>query len=350
MRSIFIGSTGGGPGQTLATWALAVRLKQKGLKVGFFKPYGLLSEAVASSAGGHCDSDVLLFKQVLDMPEPEEILCPITFPGNQIPEGAGLQGGELREKILAGFQEVSQGKDVVLIMGAKEIFFGEGVPGLSDGVLVKSFDSSVLLVDRYQRDNLTFYSLLSLNSFLDGRVKSAILNHVPPDKIDHVKTKVISFLQQKGVKSVVAVPQDPILAALTVSTIAEIVGGEILCCPEGQGNLVQASTIGARHLVGPLSIFKQVYNKVVLVGQNPPERPVVGIILTGGKNPSEVVIRVARDHGIPLVMTRPDTFQVVERMEKAKPALNPKDEFRVHRFLQRIDEINAGSRWVEELL
>ena len=113
---------------------------------------------------------------------------------------------------------------------------------------------------------------------------------------------------------------------------------------------MQASTIGAIHLVGPLSIFKQVYNKVVLVGQNPPERPVVGIILTGGKNPSEVVIRVARDNGIPLVMTRLDTFQVVERMEKAKPALNPKDEFRVHRFLQRIDEINAGSRWVEDLL
>ena len=113
---------------------------------------------------------------------------------------------------------------------------------------------------------------------------------------------------------------------------------------------MQASTIGAKHLVGPLSIFKQVYNKVVLVGQNPEERPVVGIILTGGKTPSEVVIRVARDHGIPLVMTRPDTFQVVERMEKAKPALNPKDEFRVHRFLRLIDEINAGSRWVEELL
>jgi len=30
MRSIFIGSTGGEPGQTLATWALAIRLREKG--------------------------------------------------------------------------------------------------------------------------------------------------------------------------------------------------------------------------------------------------------------------------------------------------------------------------------
>jgi len=334
----------------LATWALAVRLKEKGLKVGFFKPYGLLPESPAPSPGGRCDSDVLLLKQVLEIPEPEEILCPILFPGNQIPEGAGLQGGELREKIQAGFEEVSRGKDVVLVMGAREIFFGEGVPGLSDGVLVKSFDSSVLLVDRYQRDNLTFYSLLSLNSFLDGRVKSAILNHVPPEQIDHVKNKVVSFLQQKGVKSVVAIPQDSVLAALTVAAVAEIVGGQILCCPEGEGNLVQGSTIGTKYLEGPLSIFRQVYSKVILLGQDPQKDPVAGIILTGGRNPSEVVIKVARDRGIPLILTRPDTFQVVERMEKAKPVLTPKDEFRVRRFLKLIDEVNAGSRWVEELL
>jgi len=348
MRSIFIGSTGGGPGQTLATWALAARLKEKGLKVGFFKPYGLLPDSTVSSAGGLCDPDVLLFKQVLEISAADEALCPIPFLENQAP--AGTQGEELVEKIQKAFLEVSRGKDVVLIIGGKEIFFGEGGPGLSDGLLVKSFESSVLLVDRYQRDNLTFYSVLSLNSFLEGRVKSAILNHVPADKMDHVKTKVVSFLQQKGVKSAVAVPEDPILAALTVSGIADITGGEILCGARGEGNLVQTSTIGAKHLEGPLSIFKQVYNKVVLVGLNPEERPVSGIILTGGKTPGERVVKVAQDREIPLILTRGDTFQVMERLEKARPGLTLKDEFKVHRFLKLIDEVNSGSRWVEELL
>jgi len=40
MRSIFIGSTGGEPGQTLATWALAIRLREKGLKVVSSNPTG----------------------------------------------------------------------------------------------------------------------------------------------------------------------------------------------------------------------------------------------------------------------------------------------------------------------
>jgi len=304
MRSIFIGSTGAGPGQTLATWALAARLKERGLKVGFFKPYGLLPDSTVSSPGGFCDPDVLLFKQVLEISAPDETLCPIPFPENQA--SAGMQGEELVEKIQKAYLEVSRGKDVVLIMGGKEIFFGEGGPGLSDGLLVKSFESSVLLIDRYQRDNLTFYSVLSLNSFLEGRVKSVILNHVPADKMDHVKTKVVSFLQQKGVKSAVAVPEDPILAALTVSGIADITGGE--------------------------------------------EKPVSGIILTGGKTPGERVVKVAQDREIPLILTRGDTFQVMERLEKARPGLTLKDEFKVHRFLKLIDGVNSGSRWVEELL
>ena len=353
MRSIFIGSTGGEPGQTLATWALAIKLREKGLSVGFFKPYGLLPDTGTSSQGGFCDADVLLLKKVLDISEPEEALCPIALPENFAPEITGNLGEELMGKIGIAFEEISRRKDVVLIMGAKEIFFGEGGSGLSDSHLVKLFDTSVLLVDRYQRDNLTFYSLLSLNSFLDGRVKTAILNHVASDKLEHVKSKVVPFLKEKGLKSVVAVPEDSILSGLTVSTIAEIIEGKITCCPELEENLVHTSTIGSNCLDGTLSIFKQVYNKVILIGlgsMKTEEKPVVGIILTGGKNPSELVLKVARDRSIPLILTRADTFQVMERLEKARPSLTPKDEFKVRRFLQLIDELNGSSQWVENLL
>jgi BioD-like phosphotransacetylase family protein len=353
MQAIFIGSTGGEPGQTLATWALALRLRERGLRVGFFKPYGLLPEEGGPGQGGACDPDVLLLRKVLDLPDPEEALCPIALPENFAPENAGNLGEEMMARIKKAFQEISRDRDVVLIMGAKEIFFGGGGSGLSDSHLVKSFDTSVLLVDRYQRDNLTYYSLLSLNSFLDGRVKTAILNHVAPDRLDHVKSKVIPFLQGKGLKSVVAVPEDPILAGLTVSTIAAFIEAEILCCPELGENLVRTSTIGSTSLEGSLGLFKQVYNKVILLGLealNTEKRPVMGIVLTGGKAPSELVLKVARDRGIPLLLTRRDTFQVMDRLEKAQPALRPGDSFKVRQFLKLIDQEMGSSRWVEDLL
>jgi len=354
MRSIFIGSTGGEPGQTLTTWALALRLKEKGLRVGFFKPYGLVPDRRTSPQRLACDSDVLLLKAVLGMTEKDDVLCPISFPEDYSPEGKEDRGEASVEKIRKSFQEVSLNKDVVLVMGGKEIFFGGGGPlGLSDSQLVKWFDASVLLVDRYQRDNMTFYSLLSLNSFLDGRVKSALLNHVAPDKMEHVRSRVIPFLKEKGIKSVVAVPEDPVLAALTVSTIAGWIEGQILSCPESAGNLVQTSTIGSAYLKGSLSILKQVYNKVILVGpagEGSEEKAVAGIILTGGKNPSEIVLKVARDRSLPLVLTRADTFQVMERLEKCQPALTLREEFKVRRLLDLIDRELGADRWGEDLL
>ncbi|MBU1206865.1 MAG: AAA family ATPase [Proteobacteria bacterium] len=244
MRSIFIGPTGSEPGQTLATWALATKLKAQRVKVGFFKPYGLLPELGPSTEGSFCDSDATLLQEVLDLAEPAEALCPVVLTENLIAEVSSSHEDRLIEKIEKAFQEISRGKDVVLIMGAKEIFFGGGFSRLSDSLLVKLFDASVLLVDRYQRDNLTLYSLLSLNSFLDGRVKTAILNHVAPDKMDHVQTKVIPFLQDKGLKSVVAIPESPILAALTVFTIADLIDSQILCCSESGGNLIKISPSG----------------------------------------------------------------------------------------------------------
>jgi BioD-like phosphotransacetylase family protein len=352
MRSIFIGSTGGEPGQTLVTWALAIRLREKGLRVGFFKPYGLLPDVSSGTAGEFCDADVLLLQKVLELKEEEELLCPVTLTENLISELQGDQAGRLLEKIQGAFQKISQDKDVVLIMGAKEIFFGGGNSGLSDSMLVKLFDASVLLVDRYQRDSMTYYSLLSLNSFLDGRVKTAILNHVAAEKMEHVRAIVIPFLKGKALKCALAVPEDPMLAAQTVSTLAGVVDGEMLCCPEGGANLVETSTIGSKHLGGPLAVFKQVYNKIHLVGfrRGEKEKIVAGIILTGGKVPSALVLRIAREESVPLILTGSDTFQAMEKLEKAKPALGWQDQFKVQRFLELIGKEAGAEEWVEALL
>jgi len=152
---------------------------------------------------------------------------------------------------------------------------------------------------------------------------------------------------------VVAVPEDPVLSALTVSTLASLVDGQVLCCPEHMGNLIETFTIGSKHLEGPLAIFKQVYNKVILAGlsQAGGEKTTVGgIILTGGKTPSEAVLKVARERSIPLVLSRADTFKTMERMEKARPSLAWQDEFKVRKFLQLIEQEPGASEWVDALL
>jgi len=171
--------------------------------------------------------------------------------------------------------------------------------------------------------------------------------------MDHVKGKLIPLLQEKALKSIVPVPEDPTLAAQTVYSLAGIVGGQIVCCPEKEENLVATSTIGVKPLEGPLSIFKQVYNKIILIGLGPGEsheKNVAGIMLTGGKPPGEALLRVARDRSIPLILTSADTFQVMEKLERVKPQMGKRDGFKVRQFLRLIELESAGDRWVEALL
>jgi BioD-like phosphotransacetylase family protein len=63
-----------------------------------------------------------------------------------------------------------------------------------------------------------------------------------------------------------------------------------------------------------------------------------------------MVLKTARDRSIPLFLTRADTFQVMELLEKAKPALTEGDEFKARRFLELIEQEMGPSRWVEHLI
>jgi BioD-like phosphotransacetylase family protein len=351
MLSIFIGSTGNHPGQTLLAWAVAEKLKEKGLRVGFFKPYGLLPSSAVSSREIVCDGDVFLLKEVLNLSEEVQTLCPVMMPENPPGEFSGSLPEDLLQRIDRAFQESSRGKDVVLILGAKEIFFGGEMSPLSDSMLVKRLNANVLLADRYQRDNLTFYSILSLNSFLEGRVKAAVLNYVPPEKMDHVQSRVIPFLREKGLRFAGAVPEDSLLSAFTVADLAEWTDGEILCCPEKAGELIVSFTIGSKILEGPLALFKQVYNKILLVRLGDGERSGVGgILLTGGKPPSDLILRKAAEQALPLILVSTDTFQTMERLEKARPSLSLRDDYKVRRFLWLLDQDPQAKNWVESLL
>ncbi len=352
MPTIFIASTGGSAGRSLATWALANKLKERALRVGFFKPY-TTQPANAAPGEGMIDPDLLLLREVLHLQEPDNLLCPVCLSPEMLSQISKKEAEALWGKIQEAFQEVSRTKDIILAMGGQEIFWGEGSADFSDSILVKKFNAVVLLLDHYQKDNLTMFSLLSLNSFLEGRVRTAFLNHVPWEKIAHLKNKLVPFLQGKGIKAVIPIPEDSILSANSVEAITALIDGAIICGEEYKGNLIKDFTIGAKHLSGALSIFKQVYNRVILLRLSEKEieySPVGGIILTGGKKPGEILLRVAQEASLPLILTKLDTFQTVEIIEKKKPVLSVKDSFKVQRFLQLISQESPQDDWLEALL
>ena len=106
-------------------------------------------------------------------------------------------------------------------------------------------------------------------------------------------------------------------------------------------------TTGASDLTGGLRLFKRLYNKIVLLGppdpdeirgeEHPLERKIVGILLTGGRLPPVQILKEAERHGIPLILIKEDTFAALEKLGQMKPALSPKDDLKVQRFIEHLD-------------
>ena len=169
MSFLFVGTTGDRAGHSLFTWTMARRLVEKGLTVGFIKPFG--SHPVHTQ-GLWTDPDSLLFKRVLKLPEPPGRLCPYPRPeGTWGQKGADEIIGEVRS--LA--EELSAGKDVLLIMGSRHVFFDDASCGVSDILLNINLEADFVLIDRYRRTQTSIYSILSVSSLLKDRLKGVDL-------------------------------------------------------------------------------------------------------------------------------------------------------------------------------
>ncbi len=352
MAFLFIGATGDHAGHSIVIWAIARRLLETGLNVGFLKPFGTYP---IRKEGVWTDRDALLLKEALNLQESFDRICP--YP---LSEGAWREQGthEIIEGIKSVARELSTGKDIVIVMGSRHIFFDDASSGVSDIFLNTELKADFLLVDRYRKTSKSIYSILSVGSLLKGRIKGVIINRVPPEKLDEVKYQMIPSLIQKGIPITTALPEDPVLSLRSLREIREVLNGEILLGEEYLDQPVGGITVGSSDLKEELLLFKKVYNKLILLKpfsldaeskESASPRSIAGIILTGGRNPAPQVLQAAKNAMIPIILVKDDTFAAMERLEKSTPALSPRDEAKVRRFTEMMDRDDALDRLLQSI-
>ena len=342
MHKIFVSSTGAQSGQSLAAWVMAEIFHSKGMRTGFFKPF---VTRPMIKGGRIIDKDALLMKEYLHLQEDLELISPV------VPEespGDEATRKEQIENIKKSYEVVKEEKDALVIMGSEQIFHDSDSPYLPDGHLVNQFDSPVLLVDKFQSESMSIYSVLAVDSFLNGRVKIVIINRVSPDSLKPVRRKLVPLFQERGLPVVFVVPQDRILACLTIRHIVDIVKGDVLTGGEHLDSLVESTSISSTHLQGSLNLFRRVFNKIILLGPKLNSSPapfitpfVTGVLLTGGRKPAPIVINTCKDFGIPLILTTSDTFNTMEKIQNLQIHITSKDIYKLKRFLQLIGEEDA---------
>lgn len=352
MPFLFIGTTGNHAGQSLLTWAMARRLVEKGLNVGFMKPFGTQPVRIK---GSWTDWDVFLLTEVLNLQEPLERICPYLAS-----EDTWRQ--KRPEEILTEFkvlaQELSMGKDILLIMGSQHIFFNETPRPVPDTSLITALETDIILVNRYLQGSTSRYSILSVCSLLKEKVKGVILNRVPPENLHEIRSQMIPSFARKGIPITTALPEVPVLSFRTLWDIREVLDGKLVSGEENLGKPVGGMTVGSADLKGELLLFKRVYNKIILLepssigtGVEAPEadRSIAGILLTGGRHPAPQVLRAAKETNISLMLVKEDTFSALERLEQHPTRISPKDEAKVRHFTGLLDRDSALDRLLQSL-
>jgi uncharacterized protein len=343
MSIVYISSTGDHAGQSLVAWTVARRLQEKGFKPGFLKPFGTGQIKVD---GGWTDPDAYLFRKILKINEPLEMICPYADP-----ECAEKQ--EKPKEILANIKRSADlfrsERDILLILGSKHIFFDETLNTLPDISVMSEVDANLILVHRYQKLSTTLYSILSVHSLLREKIKWIIINRVPPDKLEEVKRQIIPSLKEKGISNVSFIPEDPVLTFRRVGEITNTLGGKIIYGEDMLDNAVERMSVGAANLQGDLLVFKRAYNKIVLLGPGN-EFGVAGIVITGNREPGEQLLEASKKAYVPLIAVKEDSLDALERLEGAMPSLSPEDENKAVHFTEMMDQSGSLDRLVDSLV
>ena len=180
---LFIGTTGDHAGHSLITWAIARRLVEKELSVGFLKPFGTYPVKLDRF---WTDQDAVLFKEVLGLQEPVDRICPYLLSEEMWMQD---KSGDVLEEIKPLAKELSTGKDILSIIGSKHIFLDDAPHNVSDISLNTELEPDFILVDRYRDTAKSIYSILSAISLLRDRIKGIILNRVPQAKPQGIKDR-----------------------------------------------------------------------------------------------------------------------------------------------------------------
>lgn len=336
MRHLFIVSTGDHSGRTILSWAIAERLTGIGLRIGFMKPFGTRS---VKTNGELVDPDVLLFKELLGLEDPVESLCP--YPGHE-KEAGGLQDPEIGKSLVSMAHELSEGKDILLIMGSASIFFEDASFFVNEVSLIQELGANVVLVHRHRKTSTTLYSILLVASMIKESLLGVVLNRVAPEEMQSARDLAASTLKRGVVSLLAALPEDPRLSFPSLADMKNILNGRVLTGVDRLNQPVGGMTVGAGDLVEDLRLFKRVYNKIVLLKPESPAHPgdpraIAGMILTVDREPGDHVLRTAENSGIPLILVKGDTFEVLERLEKGYPPLTVNDRGKVRLFIDMMD-------------
>jgi len=337
MVTLYIASSESYAGKSALCVGLGKRFQRDGHTIGYMKP---VSRATRCIPGQCVEEDAAFAKSVFDLTEPISTLAPICVDYMAMEAAMRGVGADYVSILKTAFEQVSKGKDIVLV---------EGGNGLEEGYIIKLptfkmpplLNARTLLIVKWHNCRQVDYALAA-KELIGDSLLGIVINAVPRRELEVAKDVVVPYLEDNGVKVYAVLPQERILRSISVRELAEVVNGKVLCCEEALDDYVEHLLVGAMSVDSALSHFRRKPNKAVITGGDRADIQLAALetstkclVLTGNLRPSPIIMGKAEELGVPMIMVRRDTLSTVESVEKSFY----KTRFRAQRKIARFEAI-----------
>ncbi|SHK87879.1 phosphotransacetylase family protein [Desulforamulus aeronauticus] len=330
MKNLYImGSAGSG--KTAMAVGLALKFKQEGLKVAYFKPVSQGYE------------DATLMKELLNMSAPLEVISPTTASPFYL--SRGNRSAEILATIKNAYEEVSRGVDIVIIDSA--IFpHIMGTLGLDAPSLALELKAQALYLINIKND----YSLdqsIFFNQYIQNKgvpLLGNIFTHVPRPIQAKIEGVYKPLLDEMGFRTLGIIPRVRELSNPSVAQVYELLGGELLTGEANLDLLVEDIMVGAMTIESALGHMRRANNKMFITGGDRADMALAAletstscIILTGGLYPDVKVISRAVEKGVPVILVHFDTYHAIERLSELSGRITASHKESIQKALENVE-------------
>ncbi|MCL5069324.1 MAG: phosphotransacetylase family protein [Actinobacteria bacterium] len=292
-------------------------LKDMGLKVGYMKPVGTLPVIVN---GIVTDEDSQYISKIFGMKNNATDICPIILSEDSYKDFLkdSKSSGNLLEKINKAFNNIKQGRDIILLEGGKSIEDGLFL-GISSRDICKKINAKTIVIFKYLPEIID--QVLYYKEYFDNNFGGIIINQVPKESIDYLKDFILPFLLNKKINVFGCITSDKILSSVSIREMVKYLDGKILSAKDNVDELVETFMLGAMGQEQALKFFRMKANKAVITGGDRADIQLAALetntkclILTGNFQPSSVVLGRAEEIGVPMILVKYDTLTTVEKL------------------------------------
>ena len=317
-KFLLVGSSEAYSGKSAVVLGMAHALQATGLDIAYGKPVGTCLDHTQAEV---VEEDLQFMAQTLNLSE--QRVLPMLLPLDQATIARRLAGTDSTD-YLQKLQSYAQyaASDLVLLEGAGTLDEGR-LFDLSLAQMAQQLDAAVLLVSRFQ-SALIVDSLLAAQQRLGSALMGVVINDVPVDQLETVKTQIQPFLERQGIEVLGILPRNDLLRSVSVGVLVKQLGAEVLCRADRLDLMVESLKIGAMNVNSALEYFRKGRNMAIVTGGDRTDIQLAAfetstqcLILTGHLPPSATILSRAEDLEIPVLSVDLDTLTTVEIIDRA---------------------------------